>query len=108
MKKDELRIVSNILRINLLQEKKVSRWEKENTLSVGLYKDLLLVSNEAIVILDSTAETPSERIKRVEVMLSHEAAGETVLKLKIFRVDDKLNPVIEELVQNNTLIESDF
>jgi len=108
MKKGELRIVSNILRFNLLQEKKVSRWEKEITLSIGLYKDLKLVSNEATVTLDSTADSPSERIKRIELMLSHEAAGETVLKLKVFKADDKLNPIIEELVQNNTLIESDF
>src|SRR5690606_5760859 len=35
-----LRIVSSILRTQLLQENKVSRFEKEVTLSIGLYKDL--------------------------------------------------------------------
>lgn len=108
VKKGDLRIVSSILRVNLLQEKKVSRWEKEVILSVGLYKDLKLVSNEAIVTMDSTADAPSERTRRIELTLSHEASNESVLKLKVFSLDDKLNPLLEELVQNNTLIQSDF
>lgn len=108
IKKGDLRIVSSILRVHLLQEKKVSRWEKEAILSVGLYKDLKLVSNEATVTMDSTAEAPSERTKRVELTLAHEAANENILKLKVFSYDDKLNPLIEEFVQNNTLIQSEF
>ena len=75
---------------------------------MGLYKDLKLVSNEAIVTMDSTADAPSERTRRVELTLSQEAATESILKLKVFALDDKLNPLIEELVQNNTLIQSDF
>ena len=70
VKKGDLRIVSSILRVHLLQEKKVSRWEKEVILSVGLYKDLKLVSNEATVTMDSTADAPSERTRRVELTLS--------------------------------------
>ncbi len=108
VKKGDLRIVSSILRVHLLQEKKVSRWEKEVILSVGLYKDLKLVSNEATVTMDSTADAPSERTRRVELTLSHDAARESILKLKVFSFDDKLNPLIEELVQNNTLIQSEF
>lgn len=108
MKKGEMKIVSNILRIHLLQEKKVSRYEKESVLSVGLYKDSKLVSNEAIVTMDSISDTPSERTWRVELTLSPDAAGESMLKLKVFHLDDKLNPVIEELVPNNTLIQSEF
>ena len=108
VKKGDLRIVSSILRVHMLQEKKVSRWEKEAILSVGLYKDLKLVSNEATVTMDSTADAPSERTRRVELTLSQEASNETILKLKIFSFDDKLNPLIEELVQNNTLIQSEF
>ena len=30
------------------------------------------------------------------------------LKLKVFDVEDNLNPLIEELVQDNTLIKTDF
>ena len=31
-----------------------------------------------------------------------------ILKLKIFDIDDMLNPLIEERIQNNTLIQTDF
>ncbi len=34
--------------------------------------------------------------------------NEAFLKLKIFDEDDKLNPLIEERIQNNTLIQVDF
>lgn len=103
-----LRVVSSILRTQLLQENKVSRYEKEITLSVGLYKDLDLVSNEQIIVMNATAEAPSERMHRVELTLAASASGESFLKLKVFDVEDKLNPLIEELVQNGTLIPTDF
>ncbi|MCB0517802.1 MAG: BREX-1 system phosphatase PglZ type A [Lewinellaceae bacterium] len=103
-----LRIVSSILRTQLLQENKVSRFEKEITLSAGIYKDLELVSNEQIIVMNSTADAPSERMHRVELTLSTAAAKESFLKLKVFDVEDKLNPLIDELVQNSTLIQADF
>jgi uncharacterized protein (TIGR02687 family) len=104
----QLRVVSNILRVQLLQTNKVSRFEKEITISIGLYKDLELVSNEQIILLNSTEEAPSERMHRVDLNLAAVAAKESFLKLKVFDVEDKLNPLIEELVQNSTLIQTDF
>ncbi len=103
-----LRVVSSILRTDLLQENKVSRFEKEVTLSVGLYKDTGLVSNEQVIVMNATEDAPSERMHRVELTLSAAAASESFLKLKVFDVEDKLNPLIEELVQNSTLIQADF
>lgn len=108
LSRGQLRAVSNILRVQILQEDKVSRFEKELTVTVGLYKDLDLVSNEQTLILNSTEEAPSERTHRVELNLLPSAARESLLKLKVFDVDDKLNALIEELVQNNTLIQTDF
>ncbi len=105
---NNLRIVSNILRINILQEKKVSRFEKEAIISVGIYKELQLVSNEMILNLASTAEAATERSNRVELTIFPEVAQEPLLKLKVFYQEDMLNPIIEELVQNNTLIQADF
>jgi hypothetical protein len=35
-------------------------------------------------------------------------AKSSFLKLKVFDDEDNLNPLIEELVQDNTLIKSDF
>ena len=102
------RIVSNILKLNILQENEVSRLEKERTIHIGLYKDSELVSNEEELLLNFTSESPSERLFRVELTLGAEAATESFLKLKIFDTADKLNPLIEERVQNSTLIQPDF
>lgn len=103
-----LRVVSSILRTQILQENKISRFEKEITVSVGLYKDLELVSNEQILVLNATEESPSDRMHRVDLTLATAAAKESFLKLKVFDVEDKLNPLIEEKVQNSTLIQTDF
>jgi len=103
-----LKVVSNILKLNILQESEVSRLEKERTLQIGLYRGSNLVSNLENITLNFTSEAPSERMLRVELTLSSEAGTESFLKLKAFDVDDLLNPVIEETVQNNTLIQSDF
>jgi uncharacterized protein (TIGR02687 family) len=106
--KGALKIVSNILKLNLLQEQEVSRTHKDRVLSIGLYNNLTLVSNEEQIALNFTSEAPSERMIRVELLLAAEAASEAFLKLKIFDSDDKLNPLIEERIQNNTLIQTDF
>lgn len=106
--KGALKIVSNILKLNLLQEQEVSRTHKDRVLSIGLYNNLTLVSNEEHVALNFTSEVPSERMIRVELLLAAEAASEAFLKLKIFDSEDKLNPLIEERIQNNTLIQTDF
>lgn len=106
--KGELKVVSNVLRINLLQETKVSRMEKELSISTGLYNNNTLVSNEIISTLNSTSDTPTERAVRIELTLSSDTPKNAFLKLKVFDVEDILNPLIEERVQNNTLIQSDF
>lgn len=108
VQRGQLRVVSNILRAHILQSNKVSRFEKEITISVGLYKDLELVSNEQTFLLNSTEEAPSERMHRVDLNLAASAAKESFLKLKVYDVEDKLNPLIEEFVQNSTLIQTDF
>jgi hypothetical protein len=104
----ELKVVSNVLRLNILQETKVSRMEKELRISTGLYNNNILVSNEIISTLNSTSDTPSERAVRIELTLSWETPKNAFLKLKVFDVEDRLNPLIEERVLNNTLIQSDF
>lgn len=103
-----LKVVSNILKVDILQETKVSRLEKECSLRVGLYHNNVLVSNEETVLLESTSEAPSDRMYRNELVLSADAANESFLKLKIFDADDMLNPLLEERVQNSTLIQQDF
>lgn len=104
----ELKIVSNVMRLNILQDTKVSRMAKELRISSGLYNNNILVSNEVLSILNSTAESPSERVTRIELTLSADTPNNSFIKFKIFDVEDRLNPLIEERVQNNTLIQPDF
>jgi uncharacterized protein (TIGR02687 family) len=106
--KGALKIVSNILRLNLLQENEVSRYEKQRSITIGLYKDGTLVSNLEELDLNATAMSPSERMTRIELTLSSEGSGSTLFKLKVFDKEDTLNPIIEEQVQNNTIITPDF
>lgn len=106
--KDKLKIVSNILRLNILQENELSRFEKQRSIRIGLYKESSLVSNEEILALKSTSESPSERMSRVVLTLSNDASDFTLLKVKIFDIEDTLNPLIEEVVHNNTIIQNDF
>jgi len=103
-----LRVVSNVLRFNLLQKEPVSRNEKEITLSIGLYDDLKLVSNEEIKLMNFTSDSPSERMLQVKLILATERINTGLLKLKIIDIEDKFNPLIEEIIQNNTLIQTDF
>lgn len=103
-----LKIVSNVLKLQLLQEKKVSLFEKERELRIGIYKGHELVSNEEEIVMDATSDLPSARSYTCTLNLLSSAGQQTVLKLKIFDKSDPLNPLIEENVINTTLIESDF
>jgi uncharacterized protein (TIGR02687 family) len=103
-----MRIVSNILKVNILQETEVSRFEKERTVLIGLYKENQLMSNQASIDLNFTSEAPSDRMARIDLVIAPEAADESFLKLKIFDKEDMLNPIIEERVKNNTLSQQDF
>ncbi len=108
LNKGKLRVASNILKFNILQENEVSRLEKERTITVALYKESKLVSNIAEVVLNSTSEAPSDRLTNIELIVMAESSNESILKLKVFDTDDNLNPIIEELVINNTLLGQDF
>ena len=104
----QLKIVSNILRVNILQEKKISRTEKELNLVIGLYLENQLVSNEINLELNSISESPSERMHKIELVVNSNASKESFLKLKGFDVEEKLNPIIDIRVSNQTLIQPDF
>jgi uncharacterized protein (TIGR02687 family) len=104
----KLRIISNILRVSIIQEKKVSRNEKELNLILALYKDSELVSNEVSLTLNSTSDSPSDRVFKVELILNNSAVKESFIKLKGYDLEERLNPLFEIRVQNQTIIPTDF
>ena len=102
-----LAVVSNNLKIQLAQENPLSAKEKERTIEIALYNDTMAVSNKIQITLNSASELPTERMYSIALGLNTKTT-ESILKLKIYDKDDLLNPLIEENVKNNTLIERDF
>ena len=63
------------------------------------------------MLLDSTSDLPTERVKEVILNLNVKAGKESFFYLKIYdkqKDPNKLNPLINEKVINHTLIQSDF
>jgi uncharacterized protein (TIGR02687 family) len=107
----EYKIVSGAIKIKVHQEESVSGTMKPRQIVAGIYNNSgRLISNEAIHLLDSTSDIPTERTREFILNLSSGAGQEQVLTLKVFDLDDKdkLNPLELEKVINNTLIGSDF
>jgi len=103
-----LRIVSNVLKVDFVQEAVVSRSEKGRRIKAGIYSGYDLVSNEEEVPVESTSELPSERVFSIQLKLKPVSINTAALSLKVFDVEDVYNPLIEQMVINNTLIQTDF
>jgi uncharacterized protein (TIGR02687 family) len=103
-----LRIVSNVLKVDFVQEAVVSRAEKGRRIRAGIYNGYDLVSNEEEVPVESTSELPSERVFTIHLKLKSVNLNTAALSLKVFDVEDVYNPLIEQMVINNTLIQTDF
>ena len=66
------------------------------------------VTQEKELTLDSTdAVNLNNRVYEVTLNLSKSVSA-SMLQLRIFDVDDRLNPLVRETVKNNTIIEQDF
>ena len=103
-------MVSNTLRVNLLQADVVDATHKAINITAGLYSDQggELVSNLETHSLDRTVEEPSGRMFQLNFNVSSGGQGHAFLKLKIFEEGDAMNPLKEHRVENKTLINPDF
>ena len=98
-----------MLRVDIIQNEAVSRTHKERVLTVGLYTgNNILASNMAELKLNSTSDSPKDRIIRIELILNSEFANEPFFKLKAFDTEDSLNTLIDDMINNATLIQPDF
>jgi hypothetical protein len=104
----KLTVVSNTLKMQILQDNPVSTTEKERTINIGLYYGNDLVSNLVEITLNEISEQPSKRIFNVTLLLLPDQAAKTRLSLRIFDPEDPLNRLIEKDVENNTLIDAEF
>ena len=102
-----LSIVSSRLKFSIIQNQAVSEDYKERTVVCGIYEGADLLTAEKEISLSSTDVNPQNRFTTVELILTRPASG-GLLELRIFDVDDRLNPIAKATVTNKTLIEQDF
>ena len=102
-----LSIVSSRLKFSLIQDQAVSEDFREKKIVCGIYEGTELLTAEKGLALNSADVNPQNRLYSVELVLIKPSAG-GLLELRIFDVDDRLNPIAKATVTNKTLIEQDF
>lgn len=102
-----LSVVSSRLRFKLLQTEAVSMDMKERVITVGLYVNDKPVTAIQQITLDKTEQLLDARKIPVDLTLTQNVNAK-VLQLKVYDIEDDMNPIIKENVTNNTLIENDF
>ena len=102
-----LSMVSSRVKFQLIQSDAVSMEVQARTIVCGVYNNDELLTTEKYITLDSADENAQNRFFDVELTLN-KPTDANILQLRIYDVDDELNPLIKENVKNNTLIEQDF
>ena len=104
----KLKITSSILKFQLLQKQAVSKEYKERTVSIAIYDKSNRVTEEKRLALDSTdAVNLMNRLFEVKLALN-KSTSSNILELRIYDIEDMLNPIVRTTVINDTLIEQDF
>lgn len=103
----QLSIQASRLRFKLLQTDAVSMDMKERMVTVGLYFNDKPVTPVKQILLDKPDPLLDNRKIPIDLTLNRNVDAK-VLQLKVYDVEDDLNPLIKENVTNNTLIGNDF
>jgi len=105
----ERTIKTGALTAKLLQTESVSSGQQSRTVHAALYDgDGNVVSEEETITLDAQSEDPTGRQEKLVLTLGPEANDLTFCRLKIFDVDDRLNPLVDQKYSIQQLIERDF
>lgn len=103
----KLSITASRLRFKLLQTDAVNMEMKERVITVALYNNDKPVTTIKQILLDKTDPSLDNRKIAVDLTLNTNVDAK-VLQLKVYDVEDDMNPIFKENVTNNTLIENDF
>ena len=104
---NNLSMVSSQLKIQLIQNEAVSMTLKERTIVCCVYDGDDAVTAEKTVVLGShDSENLNNRLFEISLLLN-KSVNSSLLQLRIYDSDDRLNPIIKETVKNNTIIEMD-
>ena len=103
-----LNMVSSRLKFYLIQSEAVSMSVMERKVACQVFNGDEPVTAEKELLLNSTdAANLNNRVFEVTLNLNKSVTS-SVLQLRVYDVEDKLNPLIKETVKNNTMIEQDF
>ena len=102
-----LSMVSSRVKFTVLQTEAVSAQNKECNIVCAIYDGDEVVSPQVTLSLNRGDASLEARKYPVELTLN-KATSASVLQLRIYDVDDLLNPLVKANVTNNTLIEMDF
>ena len=103
-----LNMVSSRLKFHLIQSEAVSMTVMERKVVCQVFNGDEPVTAEKELLLNS-ADSANLNNRVFEVTLNlNKSVTSSVLQLRIYDVDDRLNPLIKETVKNNTMIEQDF
>lgn len=103
-----LNMVSSRLKFHIIQSEAVSMTVMERKVVCQVFNGDDPVTAEKELLLNSTdASNLNNRVFEITLNLN-KSVSSSVLQLRIYDVDDRLNPLIKETVKNNTMIEQDF
>lgn len=103
-----LQMVSSRVKFQLIQSEAVSQSLMRREVVCCVYNGDEPVTEEKKVMLDSPdSMNLNNRVFEVTLTLNKSVSG-SMLQLRVYDVEDMLNPLIRETVKNNTIIEQDF
>jgi hypothetical protein len=103
-----LTMVSSRLKVQVIQSEAVTVAMMERKIACAIYNGDVPVTAEQVITLNSTdAANLNNRIYDLTFTLNQQVSA-SVLELRIYDVEDHLNPLIRETVKNSTMIDMDF
>ena len=101
-----LRMTSSRVKFTVLQTEAVSGTSKERNIVCAIYDGDEVVSPMLPMALNRGDASPEARKYPIELTLN-KSTSSSVLQLRIYDIDDMLNPLVRTNITNNTLIERD-
>ena len=103
-----LNMVSSQVKFHIIQTEAVSMTVMERKIVCCIYNGDEPVTMEKELTLNSPdSDNLNNRVYELSLNLI-KSVQSSMLQLRIYDVDDKLNPLLKETVKNNTIIEQDF
>jgi uncharacterized protein (TIGR02687 family) len=101
-------VSTSVFKLNFLQVEPIGNDYKSRIIRVAIYDiDNHIISNEEEVTLNLASELPAERSFEVRIELSSKGSKMKIGYVKVYGKDDKLNPLLNDLIKINLLEEID-